>query len=468
MISVKTSDLLIMCLGNLFRRKFRTFLTVSGVVIGTTAIIVMISLGIAVSENQKSMMESFGDLTIIEVYGWNPDTPLNDEAIANIEALPGVKAVSPFSSYYDGEEINFWPEKNTRYKMRGYNMVGVNLSALDSMGFVLLEGKYPDENTVKSKDKIQVIVGEHASYSFEDTRKNWRNNRVFPYEDEYGVIPDPFLDIMKTPLYLEIIIDSSKDLKLKYEIEVIGRLQADTRKAYESFSGIFFDVKDLAKIKADYKKKAGVKNTNPYENPDSYNMVRVKVKNIDDAKGVNSAIKDKDQGFGFDTYSMENELEEMQKQSQQMQMILGGLGAVSLFVSAISITNTMIMSVYERTKEIGILKVLGCLVGNIRTIFLMEAGFIGLMGGIIGVILSYTISFVMNKFTELLSNSFLGNLIGGGYYYYGGDEMAKLSIIPPWLVVLGLVFATAIGLISGFYPANRAVKISALEAIRTE
>lgn len=88
----------------------------------------------------------------------------------------------------------------------------------------------------------------------------------------------------------------------------------------------------------------------------------------------------------------------MQEQARQQQMFLGGLGGISLLVAAIGITNTMIMSIYERTREIGVMKVLGCKVKNIRSVFLMEAGVIGFVGGIIGVILSYFISFLMNYF----------------------------------------------------------------------
>ena len=145
-----------------------------------------------------------------------------------------------------------------------------------------------------------------------------------------------------------------------------------------------------------------------------------------------------------------------------MMLILGSLGGISLLVAAMGITNTMIMSIYERTREIGIMKVLGCVVGDIRTVFLLEAGLIGLGGGAIGVLLSYAISFVLN----MLGSGGLGSLLGG--MYYGGGDATRISVIPIWLVGLALVFSTLIGLISGFSPANRAVKISALEAIKHE
>ncbi len=138
-----------------------------------------------------------------------------------------------------------------------------------------------------------------------------------------------------------------------------------------------------------------------------------------------------------------------------IQAVLGGIGAVSLFVAAIGIANTMMMSIYERTKEIGVLKVLGCALGDIRSMFLMEAGFIGFMGGAAGIALSYGVSRLVNKF---LGAGLLG--MGGG----NGD----ISRIPPMLAAAAVVFAVFIGMIAGLFPALRAMKLSPLAAIRNE
>ena len=132
-----------------------------------------------------------------------------------------------------------------------------------------------------------------------------------------------------------------------------------------------------------------------------------------------------------------------------IQAVLGGIGAVSLFVAAIGIANTMMMSIYERTKEIGIMKVLGCSLGRIRDLFLMEAAFIGLSGGIIGLILSYGISAVIN-------------------YVLGQTYMGSISYIPLWLSLTALVFAVIIGMLAGLMPALRAMRLSALSALRNE
>ena len=136
-----------------------------------------------------------------------------------------------------------------------------------------------------------------------------------------------------------------------------------------------------------------------------------------------------------------------------IQAVLGGIGAVSMFVAAISIANTMMMSIYERTKEIGVLKVLGCSLGSIRNMFLIEAGFIGFMGGTAGLALSYGISELVNRF--------LGSALMGG-------QSGDISRIPPWLAGTAVVFAIIVGILAGLLPALRAMKLSPLAAIRNE
>ncbi len=145
----------------------------------------------------------------------------------------------------------------------------------------------------------------------------------------------------------------------------------------------------------------------------------------------------------------------MNEQTKKIQMFLGGLGAISLLVAALGIANTMIMSIYERTREIGIMKVLGCVIRNIRTMFLIEAGAIGFIGGSLGIALSYLISHIINGVTA-------------GSMGTGAGTGSGISVIPLWLSLGALAFSTLVGLLSGLHPANRAMKINALAAIKQE
>src|SRR5699024_6859470 len=111
--------------------------------------------------------------------------------------------------------------------------------------------------------------------------------------------------------------------------------------------------------------------------------------------------------------------------------------------------NTMIMSITERTREIGILKALGCFLGDIKKEFLLEAAAIGFIGGSAGIALSFLISHIMNYVSQ---NAAPGSGLAGGMGL--GDAAgtsAVMSVIPPWLALFGLLFSVFIGVTAGYY-----------------
>ena len=322
---------------------------------------------------------------------------------------------------------------------------------------------------------MNVVIGQYTDYDFEDTKSKY-NNYTWPETDENGeVIRDPFVEMMTEDFYLTSEQDdryndnNEDDTKhITRDLKAVARIKEDWNKGYETSRGIIMDINDLKKLEEEYIKANKIL-VNKKENT-GYNNVTVKVKSMDDVDPVETQI----QAMGFETRSMETVRKPMQESARKQQMFLGMMGGISLIVAAIGITNTMIMSIYERTREIGVMKVLGCVVGNIRTVFLMEAGVIGFLGGCIGVGISYAISFAMNyfNFSTGMGDSGMG---AGSYMSYGmmmgaGGEQAAtaVSVIPLWLVFAAIGFATLIGLLSGILPANRAMKISALEAIKHE
>ena len=147
---------------------------------------------------------------------------------------------------------------------------------------------------------------------------------------------------------------------------------------------------------------------------------------------------------------------------------------MSFLVAAIGIANTMVMSVTERTREIGIMKALGCYVRDIRVMFLGEASAIGLIGGLIGCVISALVSLIINLVS--MGGGGGAGAVGAGaglgeriwMAIVGGENVARISVIPWWLFVAAILFSMAVGLIAGFGPANKAVKIPALDAIKNE
>ena len=270
-----------------------------------------------------------------------------------------------------------------------------------------------------------------------------------------GSYRQPFFDPMEETI--ELAINNTKKTNddgtyqsggrgYEHKLSCSAVLQEDQN--WETVYSVMIDMSLAKQIINDYNRLNGIKDKTP-----EYSQVKLWVDDINNVDSVQEAVE----AMGYNASSMAQVRKEMQGQLVVIQLVLGGLAGISLLVAAIGIANTMIMSIYERTREIGIMKVLGCFISNIRAMFLMEAGMIGLLGGGIGVAISYIISFFMNKF----GGSLMSNMVGG-------DGSTPISIIPLWLVLLALIFSSFIGLVSGFYPANRAVKISALEAIKNE
>jgi ABC-type antimicrobial peptide transport system permease subunit len=217
----------------------------------------------------------------------------------------------------------------------------------------------------------------------------------------------------------------------------------------------YMDIDQLTKIQEEVARRNKNSETNDRRRHDDdenkYESVKVKVDDMKNVKEVQDQIK----ALGLEAWSLTDILENMKQTSAGIQAVLGGIGAVSLFVAALGITNTMIMSIYERTREIGVMKVLGAELKDIKRLFLFEAGLIGLLGGLVGIVLSIGISKLINNIGF--------NFMNGGY----GDA-SSISVIPLWLIGLSLVFSILVGVLSGYYPARRAMRLSALEAIRTD
>ncbi len=460
-------DILRLAFKNFMRRKTRSILTIMGVLIGTAAIVVMISLGIGMNESFKRQLSSMGSLNVIEVNPWyfvedgkgggySGQTVLDDKAVAKIAAIEGVEAVTPFLQ----TGMKLVSGKFVMYA----NIMGVDPTALEALGYKTAAGRLLTE-----EDGAVLLFGSNTPYEFYNprSRNNMGRGGVIYFGGYMGGgedRPEPDVDVLNDKL--ELTFDMSygeripggtgggnKKPKL-YKVTGVGILEeAYDERAY----CIFMNIEYLKKIMKENERAQGSAGAPRFSTSqqEGYQQVKVKVKDMKDVQKVQEQIK----AMGYGTYSLSDVLKSMQETSATMQAVLGGIGAVSLFVAAIGITNTMVMSIYERTREIGVMKVLGCMLGDIRNLFLIEAAIIGFFGGLLGLGFSYGASALLNRFA--------GGLFGGGYYY-GPNQESIVSLIPVWLALLALGFATLVGIISGFMPARRAMKLSALEAIKTE
>lgn len=446
---------------NLKRRRSRTFLTMLGVVIGVCSIVVMVSIGLGINESSEAQLSQMGDLTTIQIYnygGGNDQTRLDDAAMEAIRQLPycaGATAKQELGEIGFGYTLS--AGANQRYKSDYLSISAVDFDQLEALGYKLEEGQFPGPG---SANAIPVLAGSQTAYNFYDSYRPEGMNRIDIWQyDENGVQLEPepaFFNPLETGLELSFYAGDENGTPTKYALRATGLLKSDMGLGYETEQGLLIDLKDMARICKELARASG--QAAPKET--NYSQALVKADDISHVAELEEAIHQ----AGFpDTSSMQSMRESMQESTRMLQLMLAGIGAVSLFVAAIGIANTMVMSISERTREIGIMKALGCRLGDIRLLFLAEAGIIGLAGGLLGALLSLVISSLINVLASSVPvtdwQTFWQAVTGYG---------TRVSVVPLWLLGLSVVFAVLVGLISGFSPARKAVKVPALEAIKHE
>lgn len=443
---MKISDLFIMGLRNLSRRKARTALTVIGVIIGTISIVVMVSIGVGMNKNYESQVMELGSLTTITVERHAPimdedgnyidmkEQSMDDSLVEQIKGIKHVRAVSPVIS------------KSAILSSGKYENY-IQIMAMDSSTYAdfdfpaLTSGSYPtDEN-----NKVVVLGAEIPNNFYDPRARRWEPTTV---------------DLDKDKIIFRFGYEyMPEESKKQFSLTIADYAVMEKTDNWQYDGVVYMDIgyfeslykKYASSLKTEDRKKA-------MKSLETYERIQISVDNVKNLDKVQNEIKE----MGYQPTSLGTFLKPMQETSKMLQMVLGGIGAISMLVSAINIANTMVMSIYERTKEIGIMKVLGCFIRDIKKLFLFEAGIIGLMGGVIGIILSYITSWGINKFGQPLFKS----LFSGNFMY--DMENTKFSVIPIWLPFVAAGIAIVIGLVSGYYPARRATKISAIEAMKTD
>jgi ABC-type antimicrobial peptide transport system permease subunit len=185
---------------------------------------------------------------------------------------------------------------------------------------------------------------------------------------------------------------------------------------------------------------------------EGYDELVIKAVSLNDAAQIVERIQER----GFRVESLKTVLDTVNKAMVLVKTMLGSVGGLALFVASIGIANTMVMAVYERTREIGVLKAIGASPGDIRALFVTEAALIGLLGGAVGTVGGWLLGLGLNE--GILAILRWQEVPVEGTFF----------VIPFWLVALALAFATVVGLLAGLYPAARAARLDPLEALRYE
>ena len=452
-------DLIESALASLRQRVVRTALTVLGVLIGTTSVVTMVSLGLGLSKSMTESIATNASMTRLTIRpggsqragnGMMPgsaNTQSNSDSsrnklmnIAIVNKLRDIDGVVGVAPVY---------QVNAKATVGKYNSE-VSVLAMSAADMAAYGFKFDSGGLPQAGGGLRLVIGNKTNYNFGAG------------SDSSGQFSPPQIDWMNQQVFLQFTNDNlnsnnqsttdpSATAAKRFVAPVSGVLAGNSTAWTEEDQYVFADLDEVLKaLQKAFPGKAlpgqpATADGKPKGNDFRYSMLYVTAVDAKRAESLTTELRDQ----GYNVSSNIELMKTVQQQFVLVQAVFGGIGFISLLVAAIGIANTMMMSVYERTKQIGVMKVLGASLGDIGRLFLVESAFIGLGGGLIGLLLSLLLS--------LLLNATLGRSAG-----------LEISNVPPWLMLSALVFATLIGTLAGVAPAQRAMRLSPLAAIRTE
>ena len=460
-------DLSNIAFSNLWRTKLRTSLTVLGVVIGIGALTSMVSFGVGMEKNMTDAFKKNDLFTSLNVTSKNinledissanagnieeklrkPALILNDSVVAEIYKIPSVAVAFPeiripVKLRYGKKEISlivigipmemkdFYPFNEISYG---------SFFSSDSAFEILIRENTLKDLGYKIKNKTSDPVSDSLKYIRIDSDSliNSKIEVVSKNIDMNGIHANPFLTAFGSgnlPISDTVIPFVIKGIITDYDDFGFDRFRG----------GIFIPFKVCGKIP-----NLGFNNVwelfGNSSKGKNYSSIYVRVKNVKETKAVIDTLKQK----GLNVFAFTEELKQIKRAFLIMDSLLGAIGLIALVVAALGIINTMLMSILERTREIGIMKSIGGSEGEIKMIFFVEASVIGLIGAVFGLGLGWIVTRIANA----IMNSQLRP-----------QDLSDIELFsfPWWLIVFSVVLSLAAGL----YPAIRAARIDPVKALR--
>jgi len=418
-------DLIKTSFGNLGRHKVRTVLSSVGVTVGIITIVAMVSLGIGVRHEMLGSFEALGletlrvypvteERTAFDLFGEPPrKVLLTDELVDELRARDDVLKVQP--------NLNLPSTMKVGLEMDG-QMVIVRPWQLQSG---------PDEPFVP---ETEFVTGEEPSL---DTAVIAVNTYTLKELD----IPQADYPAL---IGQEVTI-------------VLGAPRGDSFRLPIKLAGIFdthYGPNDRAVVVLGLPVRLEMlswwHNSSDYLARRGYDSLLIRTTSLNDATQILDLLEARE----FRVQSVKMMLDMVNRGMIVMETMLASVGGLALFVASIGIANTMVMAVYERTREIGVLKAVGASPADIRMLFVVESALIGLVGGVVGTVVGW------------LLGKGLDRLILAIMEWQDIQVQATFFVVTGGLVAAALGFATLVGLLAGLYPAARAARLDPLEALR--
>jgi putative ABC transport system permease protein len=434
------NELAMLAIGNLMRARARLVMTAGGVLVGTTAVILLIAFTIGLQRAAEAGIGSSAALTEIQVYpnyGPNTQNPedvpqLTVDAVKKMWKIKGVAAVIPFTNLQGGELASG--------KYSGYaQIIGIDPALLPYLGINLTQGTL-------SLGKNEVIVGAHAGDYFYDPKANKDGN--------FQTVP---IDLTQAPLKLKLYQFSSGGTPTprSQEVKVVGKIA----------EGTSFDYAILMSIQEVWKYNEWITGQKLDPKTFKYDQILVRATSRETTVQVSDAVRK----LGYGAGGIGDFLNQLNNFFTTMRVMLGGVGGVALLVAAFGVANTMTMAILERTKEIGLMKAIGATDRAVLTVFLIEAGLVGLAGGVAGVGLSLFLQHAINQAVASIPQNTDGQQGVISFLPFDTSKIGgNLVVIPPELLIFAIILATCVGLGAGLYPSLRAARMPPVLALKSE
>ena len=467
-------DMTRMGFANLWRTRLRTALTILGVVIGIGALTSMISFGTGMQKNftdaikKSDLFTSMnvtpksvnleeltqGDLSSIGSMLDETPEPLTDSILSEIRKIPGVMIAFPEETFPARVLLN--DKENSMSIQPLPAQMGEYYPFND-----LLAGSFFTSDTSTS-----VIIDweslRNLGYIVDYPENRYTLSREDSIRGKKIVTPDSILDrpitlvtatidrdIVRNPL--SILMKPNFDPFSETEIEytIGGILQRRDEFTMPRFrGGVFIPMETARKVpRLNFSSVWDILNKNREEG--TYSSFYVRVAKMEDVTPVRNEIEN----MGLGVFSISDDLKQMKQVFLIMDSLFGAIGTVALIIAALGIINTMIMSILERTREIGIMKAVGGSENQIKLIFFVEAAFIGFIGAIFGLILGWFVTRIAN----IIVNAKLLPL---------DTPQVDLFYFPMWLILGAMAFSIMVSLAAGLYPAIRAARVDPVKALR--
>lgn len=430
---MRTWEIVLFALGGLRRTPLRVALTVLGVTIASGALVSMVAFSLGLQEQVETPFRTLGLLNNIEV---SPSTkgdpasrpPLDEEALRRLESLDGVELAYP-ELRARGVRVSRG-ERSASCTAFALPREAVILGFLDD---VLIAGSF-----FVSGDPRQVIIGAQLAERLGFASASEAVGEKVRLESS-GLSPD---DANRFALQ-----------KRELEVSIAGVYQPPGLAFRFGATAILLPMELMKEIPGSTLGGAlDDIRSGRVPVPGVYPRVTVRVRDPSALPRVQRGIRE----MGFEARAVLDRLEEMRTFFIVVDVLLACVGTVALVVAALGIINTLLMSVLERYQEIGILKAIGASDGDLRLLFLTEAGLVGLLGGLGGLALGRIVT--------------LGLELGVNVYARREGVSSPIDVFsfPPWLLVATVLFALLVSVVAGVYPAGRAARVDPIHALRGE